>query len=74
MVTVIYKNGQEYSFELKNREREMDFCIDCSRAEKCGESIKYKVTNKFGIVRIINSADVLSCQYSKTKYVKSQMV
>jgi len=67
MVILMYKNGQTYSFELKNREREMDFVIDISRAHAESRIVIYKVTNKFGIVRRVHSMDIERCRYSKEK-------
>ena len=67
MITLFYKSGQMYTFELKNREREMNFAIDLSAAHAKGAEVKYRVTNTYGIARIVNTLEIRSCRYSKEK-------
>jgi hypothetical protein len=74
MVTIIYKNGKSITFELKNREREMDFCIDVSEAHRKGKLVKYKITNTRGIVVFINTSEIKTCRYAGGKTKAEQLV
>jgi len=67
MVTVIYKSGEHWYFELHSADREMDFCIDVAEAHRKGALVKYKVTNTYGIVRLVTTAEIKNCRYTKTK-------
>ena len=67
MIRIEFKDGKSnYVFELKNREREMDLCIDIAQCDSRAPARTFKITNTFGIVRFIKSDNVKLCQYIKS--------
>jgi hypothetical protein len=63
MIIIEFKDATDYCFELKNKEREMDFCIEMGIKRKLGVSATFTVTNVFGIKRSIKTDSVQSCVY-----------
>ena len=66
MIFIQYKDNREYTFELKSREREVDFCILMNEAIATTAKA-FLVTNIHNIQRIIKSREVAKCLYSKDK-------
>jgi len=66
MIFIQYRDNREYTFELKNKEREFDFCILMNEAItlSCRGKV-FTTTNIHGITRVIKSNEVLKCLYTK---------
>lgn len=67
MIELTLRNKRfPFVFELKNAEREMDFCIELGLAQTQSKDVKFKVTTKFGTSRIFHANEVIGCKYLPT--------
>ena len=65
MIKIEFKDGAEYFCELTKREREADLCIDLMADVLNNTSRKFKIRNKLGKEKIIESIDAKSCTLHK---------
>lgn len=69
MIRITFFDDTKYTFALKNKEREMEFCIDLAQQDVRNEPKRYRVTSTEGVVRVIDSATVKKHEYIKSSYV-----